>query len=116
MKQWVLNPDNISMSLWEGDDLWARIQQRVGINKITGEYYLVPDTFDITFYKDYLSGVGFDYDENKRVLVPMAFTDFRSIDEALQLVSEFIKTPFPGNLSELKSDQIINYMTNIPVA
>ena len=113
-KRWEHNDDGISMSLWEGENLWARIQHRVGRNNLTGEYYLVPDTFDVSFHKAFLNGVGLEFDENLRELVPMTFTSFKSVEESVAFVDDFIKYPFPVNIEGLMSELITEYFEKSP--
>ena len=111
MIEWQLNPDQVSMTLWENGKPKAIIEHQLGIDLITGNYYLVANKFHVLFYKDYFNGAGTEYDDNLRVFVPRAFM-FDSLDESIKWAEEYIKYPFPSTTNGIVSDQIKSYIKN----
>lgn len=111
MAEWKLNPDRVSMTLWEDHKPRAIIEQRMGLNLTTGEYYLVPNQFHVLFYKEYFNDVGSGFDDNLRVFIPRSF-EFEDLAEAVQSVDKYINYTFPINVHGFVSEPLQEFIDN----
>ena len=109
MQRWVMNPDMVSMTLYEDGKPKAIIEQRMGIDLTTKKYHMVPNKFHVLFYKDYFKGVGVEYDENERIFIPRSF-EYDTVEDAVKSVEKFIDYTFPFNDGTLMSDQIVEFI------
>ena len=108
MRRWEPGINNRSMTLWDDDVMLATVEQNIGTNIETGEYFLL-DNFTITFRRQYHINVGPEDDMLRAI--DMRNYYYATLDMAVSFAEKFAKHGIPECV-DLGSPDIMEFIAN----
>ena len=107
MRQWVLGSNGRSMMLWEDDVQLATVEQNIGTDSETGEFFLL-DEFSITFFRKYNIWEGGVCNETRKALSHRNYY-YATLNMAVDFAERYAKDGVPESV-KLDSTEIFEFI------